>query len=94
MKALLLVVHAAMSFDLVLRCHQLLSEFLAKGPLPRVSWKSRLLVNDKGDNQMILGTVPRSPGMYLIEEENPGKPQLGDRLMMDVRPVIVSNGVP
>jgi hypothetical protein len=30
---------------------------------------------------MILGAVLRSPGIYLTAEENPRKPQLGDRLM-------------
>ena len=40
--------------------------------------------NDKGDNEMILGTVHRSPSIYLTAEENPGKPQLGDRLMKDL----------
>ena len=34
-----------------------------------------------GDNEMIPGTVNRSPGICLMPEENPGKPQLGDRLM-------------
>ena len=33
--------------------------------------------NDKGDND-IQGTGHRSPGIYLIADENPGKPQLGD----------------
>ena len=37
------------------------------------------VANDKGDNEMILGAVLRSPGIYLAAEENPGKPQLGDR---------------
>jgi hypothetical protein len=37
------------------------------------------LANDKGGNEMILGTVHRSPG--LTAEKNPRKPQLGDRLM-------------
>ena len=36
------------------------------------------VVNDKG-NEMIAGAVHRSPG--LTAEENPRKPQLGDRLM-------------
>ena len=40
---------------LVWRCHQLLSEFLAKGHLPRVSLQPHLLANDKGDNEMIPG---------------------------------------
>jgi hypothetical protein len=38
---------------------------------------------------MKLGAVHKSPGIYLSAEENPGKPQLGDRLMK----VIASNGV-
>jgi hypothetical protein len=40
-----------------------------------------LVANDKGDNEMILGAVYRSPGICLTAEENPRKPQLGDRLM-------------
>ena len=39
------------------------------------------VANDKGDNEMILGTVHRSPGICLTAEENPRKPQLRDRLM-------------
>ena len=39
------------------------------------------IANDKGDNEMILGAVNRSPGICLIAEETPRKPQLGDRLM-------------
>ena len=39
------------------------------------------VANDKSDNEMILGAVHRSPGIYLTAEENPRKPQLGDRLM-------------
>ena len=40
------------------------------------------VANDKGDNEvMIPGPVDRSPGICLTAEENPGKPQLGDRLM-------------
>ena len=35
------------------RCHQLLSGFLAKDHLPRVSRQSRLSTNGKGDNEMI-----------------------------------------
>ena len=34
-----------------------------------------------GDNEMTLGAVYRSPGIFLTAEENPRKPQLGDRLM-------------
>ena len=33
---------------------------------------------DKGDNEMILGAVHRSPGICLTAEENPRKPQLRD----------------
>ena len=39
------------------------------------------VANDKGDNEMTLGAVHRSPGICLTAEENPRKPQLGDRLM-------------
>ena len=39
------------------------------------------VANDKGDNAMIPRVVHRSPFMFLAAEENPGKPQLGDRLM-------------
>ena len=39
------------------------------------------VANDKGDNEMILRAVYRSPGICLTAEENARKPQLGDRLM-------------
>ena len=39
------------------------------------------VANDKGDNEIILGAVHRSPGICLTAEETPRKPQLGDRLM-------------
>ena len=39
------------------------------------------VANDKGDNEMLLGAVQRSLGICLTAEENPGKPQLGDRIM-------------
>ena len=39
------------------------------------------VANDKGDNEMIVGTVHRSPGSHLIAEENPRKLKLRDRLM-------------
>ena len=39
------------------------------------------VANDKGHNKMILGAVHRSPGICLTGEENPRKPQIGDRLM-------------
>ena len=48
---------------------------LSQRPLSRVS---RLLANDKGDNEMIPGAVHRSPGIYLTVEESPGIPQLED----------------
>jgi hypothetical protein len=36
------------------------------------------VTNDKVDNAMKPGAVHRSPGIYLIAEENSGNPQLGD----------------
>ena len=74
------VVYGAMGcgqkwLKLVWQCHQLLVRFLAKGHLPRVF---RLSANDKGDIEMILGAVHRSPGFYLTAEKNPIKPQLED----------------
>ena len=39
------------------------------------------VANNKGDNEMIPGAMHRSPGICLTAEENPGKPQLEDRLM-------------
>ena len=44
------------------------SGFIANGYLILVSRQSRLSGNDKGDNRMILGTVDRSPGIYLTAE--------------------------
>ena len=55
------------------------SGFLAKSHLPCVLRQSRLSANDKGDDEMIQGIVHRYPCIYLTPEENPGKPQLGDR---------------
>ena len=49
--------------------------FLANGHLPRVSC---LLANDKGANDVEIGAVHRSLGIYLTAEESPGKPQLED----------------
>jgi hypothetical protein len=63
------------SLTIIWRCHQFLSGFLANGYLLLVS---RLSANDKGDNEMLLGTVHRPPGIYLTAEENFRKPQLGD----------------
>ena len=62
--------------------------FLTKGHLSVVSRQSYLSANDKGDNEMIPEAVHRSV-ICLTAEENPGKPQPGDRLMNVVRPVIV-----
>ena len=59
-----------------------------------MSRHSRLSVNGKCGNEMIPGVVLRSPGICLTAEENPGKPQVGDRLNKAVRPVITSNGIP
>jgi hypothetical protein len=66
------------SFKLLWRCHQLLSEFINKGYLPRVSPQLRLSTNDKDDKKVIPEAVDRSPGIELTGEENPREPQLGD----------------
>ena len=50
-------------------------------PLAPIVASLTSVANDKGDNEMILGAVHRSPGIWLTAEENPRKPQLGDRLM-------------
>ena len=60
---------AKKSVKLVWQCHQLLSGFLAKGLLPRISRQSRLSTNDKSDNEMIPGAEHRSPAIYLRAEE-------------------------
>ena len=39
------------------------------------------VANYKGDNKMIPGAVHTSPDICLTAEENPRKPQIGDRLM-------------
>ena len=39
------------------------------------------VVNNKGDNEMILGAVHRSPGICLTVKENPRKLQLGGHLI-------------
>ena len=49
---------------------------------------------EKGDDEMIPGAVHRFPGICLTAEENPGKPQLGERLKKALRSVIASNRVP
>ena len=46
--------------------------------------------NDKGD-EMISGALHRYSSVYVIAEENPEKPQQGDRLMKAMQPVIASN---
>ena len=48
----------------------------------------------KGDNEMIPGAVCRFLEIYLMDEENSGKPQLEDCLMISVRPIITPSGVP
>ena len=39
------------------------------------------VANDKGNNEIILGAVHRPLSICLTAEENPRKPQLGNRLM-------------
>jgi len=55
--------------------------------------QSCLSGNDKDINEMKLGAVNRSPGIYLTAKEYPSKPQLGGHLMKAMRPIIDSNGV-
>ena len=63
------------SFQLVWRCHQLLSGYLTKGPLPRFT---HLSANDKGDNEVIQGSLRRSHGIYFTAHETPRKHQPGE----------------
>ena len=50
--------------------------------------------NIEGGNEIKLGAVYRSPRIELADAENPGEPQLRNRLMKAVRLVIASYGVP
>ena len=52
-------------YKLVWQYHQFLFRFLAKGHLLRVSRQS---ANDKGDNEIILGTLHRSLGIDLTAQ--------------------------
>ena len=93
------IVHGAMSCSqkklyASLRCIQLLSGFLAIDHLPLMSRESRLSDNCKSDNGVKLGTVQRSADFYLTAQENPGNPQLWDRPIKTVPPVIAWNGGP
>ena len=56
------------SFKLVWRCHQLLSGFLTKDHLPRVSHQ---LANDKDDNEIIPGLCTNFLEFTLQPRENP-----------------------
>ena len=67
--------------------------FLASGQLSQVSHQSQS-ASDKGNNEMKLGALVRSHGIYLKAGGNPEKPQLGVSLMKPLRPVIVSNDDP
>ena len=72
-------------------CQQKLSLSVAVPPAPvRVPSQRPLapsvasvtsVANDKGDNEIILGAVHRSPGICLTAEENHRQFQLGERLM-------------
>ena len=55
---------------LVWRCHHFVFEFLVNGQLPRMSRRSLVSANVKGDNEMIPVVLHRSPGIYLTAEEN------------------------
>ena len=52
------------------------------------------VANEKVANGVKPGSVQRSPAIYLTVPEISRKPQLRDRLIKAVRPVITSNGVP
>ena len=45
-------------------------------------------------NKMLPRAVHRSPGIYLTAKEIPGKPQLRDRLMKNMRSLFASNAAP
>ena len=47
---------------------------------------SYLSTNDKGDNEIKLGAVHRSPGIYLTVEENSKKLQSGEHGMKAMLP--------
>ena len=49
--------------------------------------------NDKGDNEVKLEIVHRSPGICLMVEENPGKHNVRYRLIKALLLFIASNGV-
>ena len=69
---------AKKNFQLVWRCHQLQSRILPLAPSVASVANDK---GEKGDNEIILGAVYRSPGICLTAEEKPRKPQLGNRLM-------------
>ena len=78
------------SFELIWRCHRLLSGFLVKVHLPRVSRQSGLSANDKRDYEG-LSTDP------LVLPYSWGKPRKtwpSRLLMKSVWLIIASNGVP
>ena len=56
----------------------------SQSPLAPSAASFTSVANNMYDNEMILGAVDRSPGICLTAEENPGKPQLGDRLMKEL----------
>ena len=52
------------------RCLKFLYRFLVNGHIPRMSCKSRLLSNDKDDNELKPKAVNGFPVFYLTAEEN------------------------
>ena len=58
---------------LVWQYHPFLSGFLTNGDLPQLSSKSCLSTNEKGDNEVNLGAVHISPGIYIMYQEKPQK---------------------
>ena len=54
---------------------------------------SRLSANNKGNNEVKLRAVDRSPGKYITVEEKPRKSRLGDGLIKPVKPIIASDEI-
>ena len=54
---------------------------LSQRPLAPSITSVTSITNNNGENEMISEAVHRSPGICLTSEENPGKSELGDRLM-------------
>ena len=56
------------------RCNQLLYVFLGNGHLSRLSRQSFQSANIKGDNEVKMGAVLRSPDIYITIEKTSENP--------------------